>query len=144
MHSNNGTPGEQVQVERANGDAGSSALTVDISTFEQGKKAMSGVQRDEIEQISSDQTKEQQTTGMASDTLDPEALTTTASVQPPLYSVFSKNEKLFIVLMAALGAFFSPLSGTIYFPALNSLAAHLHVSNSLINLTITSYMVCLV
>ena len=43
--------------------------------------------------------------------------------------------------MASLGAFFSPVSSNIYYPALNSMAASVHVSGSLINLTITSYMV---
>lgn len=60
-----------------------------------------------------------------------------------VYTIFGRNEKRFIVFMASLGAFFSPLSGNIYYPALNSVAADLHVSGSLINLTITSYMVLL-
>ena len=59
----------------------------------------------------------------------------------PLYSVFTKNQKIFIVFMASWAGFFSPVSGQIYFPALNALARDLHVSNSLINLTLTSYMV---
>ena len=59
----------------------------------------------------------------------------------PVHTVFSRNQKRFIVFMAAWGGFFSTVSAGIYFPALNSLAADLKVSNSLINLTITSYMV---
>ncbi len=43
--------------------------------------------------------------------------------------------------MASWAGFFSPVSGQIYFPALNPLARDLHVSASLINLTLTSYMV---
>ena len=43
--------------------------------------------------------------------------------------------------MVACGGFFSPLSANIYFPALNPLARDLHVSNELINLSLTSYMV---
>ena len=43
--------------------------------------------------------------------------------------------------MAAMGGFFSPLSANIYFPALNALARDLKVSNQLINLTLTSYMI---
>ncbi len=58
-----------------------------------------------------------------------------------VYTVFDKRQKQFIIFMASLGAFFSPLSGNIYYPALNSMAASVHVSGSLINLTITSYMV---
>ncbi|KIY01952.1 uncharacterized protein Z520_02090 [Fonsecaea multimorphosa CBS 102226] len=59
----------------------------------------------------------------------------------PIHSVFTKNQKLFIVFMASWAGFFSPVSGQIYFPALNALASDLHVSNSLINLTLTSYMI---
>lgn len=43
--------------------------------------------------------------------------------------------------MASWAGFFSPVSGQIYFPALVPLATDLHVSNSLINLTLTSYMI---
>ena len=58
-----------------------------------------------------------------------------------VYTILDKKQKRFIVTMASLGAFFSPLSGNIYYPALNSMAASVQVSESLINLTITSYMV---
>lgn len=57
------------------------------------------------------------------------------------YSVFSKRKKNYIVFLASFAGFFSPLSAAIYFPALNPLAADLGVSNGLINLTITSYMI---
>jgi hypothetical protein len=40
-----------------------------------------------------------------------------------------------------MGAFFSPFTAQIYFPALTSIAKDLHVSNSKINLTMTTYMV---
>jgi MFS family permease len=66
---------------------------------------------------------------------------TTASSAAPLHSVFTKNQKRFIVFMASWGGFFSAVSSNIYFPALNSLAADLHVSKTLINLTLTSYMI---
>lgn len=59
----------------------------------------------------------------------------------PVYSVFTKRQKNFIVYMVAMAGFFSPLSANIYFPALNPLAQDLHVSSSLINLSLTSYMV---
>ena len=57
------------------------------------------------------------------------------------YSVFNHNQKRAIVLAVALGSFFSPLSANIYLPALNTLAADLHVTASLINLTVTTFMV---
>jgi hypothetical protein len=59
----------------------------------------------------------------------------------PVHSVFSKKQKHFIVLMTATAAFFSPLSANIYFPALNTLARDMHVSSSMINLTLTTYMI---
>jgi multidrug resistance protein len=58
------------------------------------------------------------------------------------YSVFPRNQKYFIVFMASLGSFFSPLSANIYFPALNTLASHYNVTPSMINLTITTYQIC--
>jgi hypothetical protein len=57
------------------------------------------------------------------------------------YSVFTISQRRYIIFMASWAGFFSPVSSQIYFPALNTLAQDLHVSNSLINLTLTSYMV---
>lgn len=57
------------------------------------------------------------------------------------YSSFSKWEKRFIVFMASGAGLFSSLSAQIYFPALNTLAEDLNVTSTLINLTVTSYMV---
>ncbi|KAF9073348.1 major facilitator superfamily domain-containing protein [Rhodocollybia butyracea] len=62
------------------------------------------------------------------------------SAEPP-YSVFSKRKRIFIIIMATICASVSPLSGNIYFPALNVLSAELHVSASLINLSLTTYMI---
>ena len=59
----------------------------------------------------------------------------------PAYSVFNLRQKQFIVFMVACGGFFSPLSANIYFPALNPLSHDLRVSNELINLSLTSYMI---
>lgn len=60
---------------------------------------------------------------------------------PPPYSSFTAWEKRMIVLAAAMAAFFSPLTGQIYFPALNVIAKDFNVSASQINLTVTTYMV---
>lgn len=60
---------------------------------------------------------------------------------PPPYSSFTLWEKRLIVLGASLGAFFSPLTAQIYFPALNVVADAFHVSTSKINLTVTTYMI---
>jgi len=71
---------------------------------------------------------------------DLEALRTTTTNSPP-WSVFTLQQKRFIVLMVAMAGFFSPLTANIYFPALNTLATDFHVSSSVINLTLTSYMI---
>jgi hypothetical protein len=57
------------------------------------------------------------------------------------YSIFSKHVRRYVIFTTSWAAFFSPLSSQIYFPVLNTLASDLHVSSSLINLTLTSYMV---
>ncbi|KAK0650386.1 Quinidine resistance protein 1 [Lasiodiplodia hormozganensis] len=59
----------------------------------------------------------------------------------PVYSVFPRKMKLFIVFMVAWGGFFSPLSANIFYPALNTLSSELHVSVELINLTLTTYSI---
>jgi hypothetical protein len=60
--------------------------------------------------------------------------------QPP-YTVMPEKDKIFTIIMASFAAFISPVSGSIYYPALNDLAEDLHVTVSTINLTITVYMV---
>jgi hypothetical protein len=66
---------------------------------------------------------------------------TLAEALPPPYSSFSTAKKRYIVATAAGAGLFSSLSAQIYFPALNTLANDLNVSASMINLTVTSYMV---
>jgi hypothetical protein len=57
------------------------------------------------------------------------------------YSIFTHNEKKIIVLCAGFCAFFSPVSSSIYFPSLNEISRDLHVSPTLVNLSITTYLV---
>ena len=59
----------------------------------------------------------------------------------PAYSVFNDRQRKSIIFMVACAGFFSTLSANIYFPALNALSRDLKVSNGLINLTLTSYMI---
>ena len=68
-------------------------------------------------------------------------ITTTVSSRSPPHSVFTLAQKRYITFMVSWAAFFSPLSGNIYFPALTSLAQDLNVSIELVNLTITSYLI---
>ena len=63
-----------------------------------------------------------------------------ASTQP-VHSAFSKHEKRFIVLMVTMASFFSPLSGQIYYPIMPTLVQNYHLSNALVNLTISTYMI---
>jgi hypothetical protein len=59
------------------------------------------------------------------------------------YTIYTKKQKIAIILAASIASFFSPMSSNIYVPALNSVARDMKVSNSLINLTLTSYLVSL-
>ena len=98
--------------------------------------------REAARRILSTQQAEQsaQTTAETSQNADLEALAQVPSSRP-LHSVFGQKQKVFIICMAGLGSFFSPLRANIYFPALPALAKDLNVSNELINLTLTSYMI---
>jgi hypothetical protein len=62
------------------------------------------------------------------------------STEPP-HSIFSKRQRVVYVYIASLAAFASPVSSSIYFPAMLLLARDLHTSLLNINLTITTYMV---
>ncbi|KAL4900772.1 major facilitator superfamily domain-containing protein [Aspergillus multicolor] len=57
-------------------------------------------------------------------------------------NTFTPSQKRLIILTAFLASTLSPLSSNIYYSALNALATELHVSQSQINLTITTYMIC--
>ena len=58
------------------------------------------------------------------------------------YSTFGNPAKKLIISAASIAALFSPLSSQIYLPSLNVIAKDLKVSNSQINLSVTTYMVC--
>lgn len=58
-----------------------------------------------------------------------------------VHSVFNPIQKKLIVLTASTAALLSPLASNIYLPALNLIAADMHVSDSQINFTVTSYLV---
>ena len=57
------------------------------------------------------------------------------------YSAFSRSTKFWITTMVTISSVISPMTANLYFPALNEIAADLNVSVSLINLTITTYMI---
>jgi hypothetical protein len=58
-----------------------------------------------------------------------------------VYTVFTRGEITFIAIMASISTFYSPLTANIYFPALNTISTDLGVSSTLVNLTVTTYMV---
>jgi hypothetical protein len=59
----------------------------------------------------------------------------------PVHSILPNGEKTFVIMAGSFAALISPLSSSIYLPALESLAGDMDVSVSLINLTITTYLV---
>jgi hypothetical protein len=70
-----------------------------------------------------------------------EALDPLAGTEYRDFSVFTVAEKRAIVSVGSLAAFFSPLSSSIYFPALDTVAKALGVSTTKVNLTVTTYLV---
>ncbi|KAF2098541.1 putative MFS transporter [Rhizodiscina lignyota] len=72
---------------------------------------------------------------------DVEVQRTPTNSSEPVYSAFTRREKIFIAVMASLGSFFSPFTGSVYLPAINTLADHYHTSVSNINLSVTTYMI---
>ena len=61
--------------------------------------------------------------------------------EPKEWSVFTRRQKILIIALVSFGGFFSPTSAAIYFPAIQTLANDFHKSTTLINFTITTYMV---
>ncbi|RDW60467.1 putative MFS transporter [Aspergillus mulundensis] len=70
-----------------------------------------------------------------------DSVTMPTSTEHQRYSSFSNAQKRFIVTMVTLASFFSPLSAQIYYPVMPTLVEKYHLSNALINLTITTYMI---
>ncbi|KAI8142214.1 major facilitator superfamily domain-containing protein [Fennellomyces sp. T-0311] len=64
----------------------------------------------------------------------------TKIVEEP-HCVFSKPRKLVITAIVSYAGLVSPFSSTIYFPALNPIAQEFDVSVSLVNLSVTVYMI---
>jgi len=61
-------------------------------------------------------------------------------LQPP-FSVFSQFEKGLYIYIASVAALASPVSSSIYYPAMNTLAEDLHTSLTAISFTVTTYLV---
>jgi hypothetical protein len=63
------------------------------------------------------------------------------AAEEEVYTIFTRGEITFITVMASISTFYSPLTANIYFPALNTISTELGVSSTLVNLTVTTYMV---
>lgn len=61
--------------------------------------------------------------------------------QEAIYSVIPKKQKVIIILLVSVSGLLSPLTGSIYLPALNKIAEDLNVTTSLVNLSITTYQI---
>ena len=64
-----------------------------------------------------------------------------ASANAP-YCILPEREKVFFMIICSIAGMISPMSSSIYFPALDNIGADLGVSTTLMNLTITMYLVC--
>lgn len=62
-------------------------------------------------------------------------------VQPPPYTIFNRYERILYAWVSSVAAFASPVSTSIYYPALTVLATDLDTSLQNINISITTYMV---
>ncbi|RDW56965.1 hypothetical protein BP5796_13032 [Coleophoma crateriformis] len=57
------------------------------------------------------------------------------------FSIYSDKQKRWIIVAASFAGFFSPLSSSIYFPALSTIARNLNVTNAKVNLTVTTFLI---
>ncbi|KAG9590044.1 fatty acid/sphingolipid desaturase, partial [Aureobasidium melanogenum] len=60
---------------------------------------------------------------------------------PFLFSIYTKSQKLWIILLVSFAATFSGFASNIYFPSIPTIAADLSSSIELINLTVTGYLI---
>lgn len=72
-----------------------------------------------------------------------ESTTSAPGAEPaePPFSIFPPRQKRFIVAMASLAALLSPLSASIYYPAMPVLATDLRVTSTDINVSVTTYLI---
>lgn len=57
------------------------------------------------------------------------------------YCILPERQKIFLILTAAFAGIIPSLSSTTYYPAIPEIASNLHVSVSLINLTISTFLI---
>lgn len=64
-----------------------------------------------------------------------------AALSTEIYSTFTVPQKRAITLAGSFVSWFSPMSGSIYFPALKQIARDLDVSAAKVNITVSTYLV---
>lgn len=69
-------------------------------------------------------------------------LSRTVSSGPP-YTIYNHTTKMFIVASVSVSSLISPFGATTFYPALNTLADQLNVTPTMVNLSLTTYMVSL-
>ena len=65
------------------------------------------------------------------------------TVSEPPWSVFSKRMKIWIIFLVSISALISPFGASMFLPALNVLSDVLDITPTQVNISITTYMVCL-
>ncbi|EHK42404.1 hypothetical protein TRIATDRAFT_33216 [Trichoderma atroviride IMI 206040] len=92
-----------------------------------------------------DSTKGQQTDNLTrpatNEILQAEKSTPDSKSADEPYSIYSQKTKTFLIISVSFMAIISPLSSAVYLPAVPQIGHDLNVSPSLINLTITTYMI---
>lgn len=67
--------------------------------------------------------------------------TATTSTTDTPYCILPERQKIFLMMLCSFAAMISPISSSIYFPALNSIGSDLGVSSNKMNLSITMFLV---
>lgn len=67
-------------------------------------------------------------------------LSRTVSSGPP-YTIYNHTTKMFILASVSVSSLISPFGATTFYPALNTLAEQLDVTPTMVNLSLTTYMV---
>ncbi|KAF2009885.1 MFS general substrate transporter [Aaosphaeria arxii CBS 175.79] len=62
-------------------------------------------------------------------------------VSGPPYSAFSNGMKWWIIFLVSISALISPFAATLYYPALNVMSDVLHISPTMTNVSLTTYMI---
>lgn len=77
----------------------------------------------------------------STDTITPAQDENAPELAPPLYTVFTVNQRRWMVFLAAFAGMFSPMSSFIFYSAINSIAQGLDAAVELVHLAVTTYMV---